>query len=401
MLIWAEKQIVRTSSVAKSKIKGTAPGQYLGYALQSVRLFYHLITCDQDAAVGLEYADDVSVHNGSEARLLEQCKSALSQNPVSDWAIDLWKTFSNWVENVQSGAINPTCTNFRLYVTPVKSAKLAQRLSDAKSEDEITSILKGVAQKRLKLKKPPACDQHIQTVLSASPAVLTSIFRNFVLENEITSPIDQIYGHLDATISPAIAEQACKWGIGHAKELVDAKISNGEEPLISAQEFRRSFRAFIAKYDIARVLRSISDDPGEEMIQVLISTAPKFVKQLELVDANAEIKTRAASDFLRASADRTLWAEEGLVFEDSCAQYDDLLKRRHQNLKGELEISHALLPEKKRGLLLYYKCCGDVPIGLQGREVPSHFMPGCYNAIADRLEIGWHPQYSDLLKGAA
>ena len=70
------------------RVKGSAPGQYLGFALQPVRLFYHLLKCDPEDQVGLEHVDDVSVHTNHGVRVAEQCKSALSRNPVSNWAVE-------------------------------------------------------------------------------------------------------------------------------------------------------------------------------------------------------------------------------------------------------------------------------------------------------------------------
>lgn len=110
-----------------------------------------------------------------------------------------------------------------------------------------------------------------------------------------------------------------------------------------------------------------------------------------------EIKTAAASDYLQSSADRTHWAEQGLIFETSGDEYDSALKQRYQNVKGTIDITQASLSDDKRGLLIYHTCCTGEPGKLQGREVPSYFLSGSLNSIADRLEIGWHPDYLKLL----
>ncbi|MFX8895388.1 hypothetical protein ABTM96_19850, partial [Acinetobacter baumannii] len=80
-----------------NRVKHSAPGQYLGFALQPVRAFHHLLTCPRGAKVALEHLDDVSVHYSDGTIYLEQTKSALSHNPLADAAVDLWKTFANWV----------------------------------------------------------------------------------------------------------------------------------------------------------------------------------------------------------------------------------------------------------------------------------------------------------------
>ena len=51
----------------------------------------------------LEFLDDVAVHNPDCTVILEQTKSALRQNPLSDWAVDLWKALANWLESVSNG----------------------------------------------------------------------------------------------------------------------------------------------------------------------------------------------------------------------------------------------------------------------------------------------------------
>jgi hypothetical protein len=60
----------------------------------------------------------VAVHYVDGSHLLEQDKNA-QQNPISDWADDLWKTIARWLIAINAGDIDPASTTFRLYVTPV------------------------------------------------------------------------------------------------------------------------------------------------------------------------------------------------------------------------------------------------------------------------------------------
>lgn len=99
-------------------VKHSAPGPYLGFSLQPVRLCYHLLSGPLDSSVSLELLDDVAVHYSDGNVLLEQCKSALSHNALSDWSEDLWKTIGNWLTAVESEKVNGSKAAFRLYVTP-------------------------------------------------------------------------------------------------------------------------------------------------------------------------------------------------------------------------------------------------------------------------------------------
>ena len=47
----------------------------------------------------------MAIHYPEGLQLLEQTKSALKQNPISDWADDLWKTIANWLNNIKAGEV--------------------------------------------------------------------------------------------------------------------------------------------------------------------------------------------------------------------------------------------------------------------------------------------------------
>jgi hypothetical protein len=77
-----------------------------------------LLNCPPGAHVSLELTEDVAVHYLDGSQLLEQDKSALKQNPISDWAEDLWKTIAHWLKGIKASGIDPALTTFRVYVTP-------------------------------------------------------------------------------------------------------------------------------------------------------------------------------------------------------------------------------------------------------------------------------------------
>lgn len=71
----------------------TALGQLYGYGLQEARFLHHLLHSRSGDTIALESFDDVSgVKDGKP--FAEQDKSGLEHNPISDSAIDLWKTFA-------------------------------------------------------------------------------------------------------------------------------------------------------------------------------------------------------------------------------------------------------------------------------------------------------------------
>src|SRR5262249_26487933 len=121
--------------------KTAAAGQYHGYSLQQVRFCHHLLRASDEQFVSLEYLDDVAVHRSDDSLLLEQCKSALTGNPVSDRSVELWKAFANWADLCSTRSVDANTTDFRLYVTPVKTGKLVALLHEAISDATTSSVL--------------------------------------------------------------------------------------------------------------------------------------------------------------------------------------------------------------------------------------------------------------------
>lgn len=383
------------------KVKGSAAGQYLGYGLQAVRVFYHLLKCDENAHVALEHLDDVSVHNLDGTVLAEQCKSALKSNPISNWAEDLWKTFHLWIDNVESGVFDIKKTQFQLYVTPCKAGAFALRMHELTDKVEIEKFLKDLEKRRKKVSSDTDSAKHLDALFSTDVDLVIQVIQRFKLINEDDDPIASIEAHLNPTVSEQIMQQACSYGIGEAKIQVEEAIRKQKSLLIPAKEFRVKFRAFLTKYDATNVLHSLAEKPADEIISATLSSAPPFVKQLNFIDADVALKTRAASDFLRSSADRTHWADKGLIFDGSVDEYNDSLTQRFGHVKGEVDITHKSMTSVDRGRLTYGRCCQIPSIPLQGRVVPSHFLAGSLNELADRQLIGWHPDYVDLFEKEA
>src|SRR5262249_54831415 len=109
-------------------------------------------------------------------------------------------------------------------------------------------------------------------------------------------------------------------------------------------------------------------------------------------------RVRAVSDFLRASADKSKWAEAGLIHEESLRDWDDGLVSRHGLISGEIADMHSDKNALIRGRLVYRRCA-QLQAPLDGRAVPGHFVHGCFNNLADLMRLVWHPNYKSLLDG--
>jgi hypothetical protein len=384
-------------NIAVKGVKHAAPGQYLGFALQPVRFCFHLLDSPKGAKVSLEHLDDVAVHYADGSVMLEQTKSALKSNPLSDWSEDYWKAVANWIDALSADKI-PSGSKFRLYVTPPHQGEIAQLMSDASTSAEAAAIVELVKSKRTKPKKPKGCESYLQTFLGAPAERQIAVLTQFKLLNADADPLDPLREILRKTVAPELIDLLCESAIGMAKERADALIRSGKPGILDADAFRVDFIRFIQKTNIPGLLASFAPPPADGEVAALLSTRPVFIRQLEIIEVSEDERVRAVSDFLRTSADKSKWAEAGLIHEGSLEDWDDNLVSRHGLICGEIADVHSDKDAVVRGRLAYRRCA-LLQAPLDGREVPGHFVHGCFNSLADLMRLGWHPDYGSLLSG--
>lgn len=383
-----------SQSEASVLTKAAAPGQYLGYSLQQLRLCHHLLRTKGDYQVSFEFLDDVAVHMPDGRVLLEQCKSVTSGNPVADRAVDLWKTFANWADLAKTKKIEAATSEFRLYVAPEGNASFALELSGAQTPDAVAAALSKIKKLRKIGKQAAAVDAHIERFLAAGEDINGSIIRNFQLMIDV-DPDESVKGLLRLFLSGQTLDEFAVAAIGMARDRIDNLIRKNQAPIMSAPEFQTAVRAFIRKNNLANLLISTTPAPSKAKISSYLDSAPVFVRQLQSVDASRPMLTTAISDWLKATADKINWANEGMVFRDSFAEFDDSLVRRHTLVRDEVEDTLSAKSPQQRGREVYRRCSGtEMP--LEGSVVPDHFVAGSYNCLADMSKLGWHPDYAAL-----
>jgi len=152
----------KTISPQETKTPATAAGQYLGYSLQPTLLAIRLRKAAEGSACSLEVLDDVAEQAEDGTTHLTQSKSALTDNPVADRAVSLWKTLYNWLELVKLGLVNPDTTTFEIYVSRPVGGDLVDRFHKASTD---TVAMQALASARDML-WGPAPDFPLRTKLS-------------------------------------------------------------------------------------------------------------------------------------------------------------------------------------------------------------------------------------------
>jgi len=81
---------------------------------------------------------DSAVARADGSLLAEEAKSRVGGgNPLSNRAVDLWKTLRKWIEAAEGGRPDPHRTTFQLYVSRAFDSDIATRFAEATPPDEV------------------------------------------------------------------------------------------------------------------------------------------------------------------------------------------------------------------------------------------------------------------------
>jgi hypothetical protein len=388
----------------KKKRSTNVPGQFYGYSIQITRVVAHFLRAQQGQSVSIEHLDDVATHADA-GDVVEQDKSGLAHNPVTDRSPELWKTLANWVRAIRAGALKDD-TSFLLYVAQSHHGEIIDRIhavTNKADADALVVALRGkfwgkAPKYAAKAKLPEGLAEHVHEVLSASDDVLALLFTKLTLENGSGAPNDDLAALPGmASISQEKKHDVLKQLLGWAKKTIDKRIEQSRAPVITWDEFHKAFVAAARKLDRAEnVLVPTAAEISQPEVDRHLRERT-YVRQLEAVKCEDADLVRAVNDFLRSAVDRTTWSERGDVLEGSFSEFEDGLERAWLSQRKRVEIEQKAASEEERGQLVFANCGGLQQMRLEGKDVPGYFVPGSFHTLADALRVGWHPRYQEVL----
>lgn len=371
-----------------------------------------LLAAPESSWVSLEHLDDVAQQNADGTVLAVQSKDTEATNPVTDRSVQLWKTFANWARDVREKRLDASLTTFEIYVSRRVSGKLVNEFAAANTKE---AALKAFEKARSLLwgespgfaKKGDVADTlcpHLEEVFDASAKAFRAIIEKFQLTFASKNPELDLLGEIkqrmefepDELVAEVVVD-VCGW----VRTLVAAELRNRKAPVISAGEFKRHLKASFAKLKPGAALTDIgASEPSPSDVAKLL--CEQFVRQMEIISSDQETRNRAMACLFKARTARTKWSERGeaLVHDTDVREFEDGLKQVWRNLKTEVFSDPHRTDELLRGQLLMAKCEGHT-CPVEQKTVPSYFIPGCFHELANRLAVGWHPQFESLLRSLA
>jgi hypothetical protein len=258
-------------------------------------------------------------------------------------------------------------------------------------------VLWGPPPKYPKRSRVPAfLARHVDSVFGAERKIASAVVERLSLAFGSGSSGADLIAALRTTLVPEdMLEPTAHYALGWVKLQLDGCIERSLPAIVAVDEFRTQLTAFLRKYDRFAILNSAAPGPPRTSLDIDDQNRI-FVRQLELIEADYDTKLSAANDHLRASIDRSVWASKGLVHRSSFNEFEELLTRTWTAKKAIASIQSSGQAPEVCGKLLYSECCLVQPL-LEGRMVPPYFAPGCYHELSDKLTLGWHPDYKNIL----
>ncbi|NLT87264.1 MAG: hypothetical protein GXW93_05280 [Pseudomonas lactis] len=333
----------------------SAPGQYYGFAVQPTRQCLHLLLAPAGSVVALEVLDDTDVVQSDDETKVEQAKSGLVTNPISNWSVDLWKTFSNWIDAIEAGYINLNRTQFHLYVVQTKNGVFVDSLKYAHTHALALDAVK-IIRKAYKKEKPSGCRQYITKVLEYDQEKLAELIVRFTYECGDSDPIKPIKDILRNTVAEVALDDVCCAVIGWVKIRSDALIAIRMPACIEKNAFADWLSTYCSKLSYDYLLTYSVPKPSPSEVEANIPNHPVMMHQLDLIEIGQRDKLKAMADFMRSKTGKTRWGEVGFIVESQFEDFMDDLKKLWKSNHLDIKSSAINLTPIEQGESLFLKC---------------------------------------------
>lgn len=384
----------------------SAAGPTLGYLAQveyALLIALRRMDTDVELRLSIETADDITFGSKDQLRELWQAKHHVGRRgSLGDASPDIWKTLHNWIETSTDDA---ACFLLTTVVAPANSA--ASLLAAARSAQDILSArekLDAVA----RAGGNGASATYYEKYLDLNDGQrLNLLGRVTILDGAINAA--GITDGLVASVRKAtvaqrrlpLVERLRGWWHGRAMSHLE-RVAEGKNDWIELSEIeeRLLYIAQSLRDDNLPLDYGREPEPAQDEVD---DDDRLFVEQLKHILLHHERIRHAVYDHNRAFLQRSRWQREQLVAIGELDTYDQRLMEEWKRVFMPLEEPSNDGPvtddDKRREARQLYgriqeRALPEIRSGLRSGYIPI----GSLHILADRLQIGWHPDWIVLLK---
>ena len=390
-----------------SKRSHSAPGPNAGYGYQFERALYWLARNPAGAVVGIETEDDVAIRSGATS-LLEQDKHSIlaGAEPFGDRSKDLWNTLSIWLDAIEESRVEVETTRFLMVTNKELPECLAKAIGAATSAEEADECIAGL--ERAAEAPPEKTAPLVNRVLrSESRDTLINLIQN-------TELVDAASGAAGPQVrSDTIANLPLpSWAAATAESILNELAGWVHSCTLAAWRERKP--AWIARDHFINYLHAVLDNRKRKIIreraEYLIPVSDdavggakgrQFVRQLFLVTEDPVLVDSAIRDFIRCNIEKLRLSSEGNITDEDWKAFQVALCSRWEKIRARIMRLKQQDPPGDVGFEILTETTENYRERLAGSETDQVYLTsGTYHLLADLLEVGWHPEYSQLIEEA-
>lgn len=384
----------------------SAAGSALGYLAQveyALLVALQRMDTDIELRLSIEAADDITFDVEGQPLELWQAKHHVGRyGSLGDASPDLWKSLHNWIETAGGDAV---CFLLSTVSAPADSAasllsprRKAQDLASARAKLDAVAKAGGNKGSAAYYKKYLALSDEERLNLLGRVTVLDGALDASKLTEGLVASVRKA---IVAQRRLALVERLRGWWHGRALSHLTL-IAEGKSDWIQLSEVEERLLSIAQSLRDDNLPLDYADQP--EPIQGEVDDDDRiFVEQLKIILLHHERIRQAVYDHNRAFLQRSRWQREQLLTLGELESYDRRLleewKRAFLPLDEPAEDEELSDDDKRHKARQLYGSLQERALPEIRSGVRSGYLPlGSLHILADRLQIGWHPDWIDHLR---
>lgn len=376
-----------------------AAGAALGFQYQTRYALLLLLRAEDGVSLTMEKADDIALERDEAAGEWIQTKHHKRPAPIGDTSRDLWKTLRNWSVSVRRGSLDPSNHRLTLVTTSkIMDGTAASMLQPAESGKRDAQEALRLLLKTARTKEPASNADYYAEFAGLKNDDRSKLLNSITIlpsEPNVVNVMDQIKKEL-RTASPQgkrdeFAERVEGWWANRAIESMYRNTPIRRTELQShIDDIREQFTTENLPVDYA----------GAHLPPSERARTRTFVRQLDIIGVVHARQQVARLDYYKAYKQRSQWVVDDLVMIDELKKYDkrlyemwfDLFHRMREDLAGCNDEN-----TRRETGRHHYNATTDRDVRIRRDVSVPYVMRGSLHMLADKLKIGWHPDYHTLL----
>jgi len=377
----------------------------LGYLYQIQYALFLLLNVEEDvnAKILIEALDDIELQVDENIELY-QAKYHLKQSTnLTDRSPDFWKTIRVWSEQISDNTVNIDNTVFTLLTR--ENISVNSVMSDIKNKKNVDDIVKKLNEIAKEVKENATNKKGYLAFKALSTTKQKKLIEKIYI---VDSSLD--FEDIQKKIKNILRYSAEPLKLNALVERIEGWFLNnsilhlqGKKEFIGSDELGQQIHLIVDSFKQDNLPMDFPNKiilTEEELENIKFF---RFIKQLQLINLSSRMETTAISDYYRAFQQRSKWLRENLLNPQEEIVYDKkLIDEWDRKFGALLDDTEDISDEEKviQGKKFYRNFYIDnVPrVFIRERFQETYLILGSCHMLSDRLKIGWHPDFEEILK---